>query len=97
MKKLLALSVLLATSVSVSANPPSGGFVDGSNRTVSTVQQALKAADDIPVTLVGYIVERDTEPGVIRRSSLDDLFDDGFHQVGLDGEPDADVSALTGL
>lgn len=83
MKKLLALSVLLATSVSVSANPPSGGFTDGSNRTVSTVQQALKAADDTPVTLVGYIVER------VKNDDDEFIFQDKTGSIKIDVDDNA--------
>lgn len=63
MKKLLLIALLSVSSVANAdfddGGRKGGGFVDGKHPgAVSTVQQALKARDDTPVTLTGHIVSR---------------------------------------
>ena len=66
MKKTIALLSLVLISASASAGfndngyKSGGGFMDGGKPTgpINTVQQALKARDDTPVTVTGHIVSR---------------------------------------
>ena len=66
MKKTIALLSLALISASANAGfndngyKSGGGFMDGGKPTgpINTVQQALKARDDTPVTLTGHIVSR---------------------------------------
>ena len=89
MKKLLVLTALLAISGSSFADsdnnrhPRSGGFVDGQPSAVTTVQQALKARDDTPVTLTGYIVSR------IGNDDDEFIFRDNTGEIKLDVEDQA--------
>ena len=59
MKKFILASTLVLTSVSALAaqnTTPTGGFTGPNTVVINTVEAALDAKDDTPVTLTGYIV-----------------------------------------
>ncbi|MDO4430267.1 MAG: NirD/YgiW/YdeI family stress tolerance protein [Lonepinella koalarum] len=63
MKKFIAITSLLALSTTAFAGftgdrTTNGGFKDGSTAGITTVQQALKGADNAPVVLQGNIIKR---------------------------------------
>jgi len=57
MKTILLVSALVSSSAFAAQNmPQNGGFTGPSAVTVNTVQVALDAKDDTPVTLTGYVI-----------------------------------------